>query len=129
MRILLDTHSFIWWDDNAISHLSSNALAAIQNKNNTLHLSLASIWEMQIKMQLGKLNFTLPLREKVIGQQRTNHLQLLSIRLSHIYTLEQLPFHHRDPFDRLLIAQALHENIAIVTHDSEFAKYAVNIIW
>lgn len=129
MRILLDSHTFIWWDDYDVSRLSPNALAACQDKGNMLLLSAASIWEMQIKIQLGKLKFSIPLHQKIIGQHKRNKLKILPIRLNHIYTLEKLPHHHKDPFDRLLIAQAVHENIPIVSHDSEIAKYSLKVIW
>lgn len=129
MRVLLDSHTFIWWDDNNISRLSPTALAVCQDKTNTLLISAASIWEMQIKVQLGKMHFVTPLPETIVNQQRINKMQILPIRLNHIYTLEKLPHHHKDPFDRLLIAQAVHENIPIVSHDSEIAKYSLKVIW
>lgn len=129
MKILLDTHSFIWWATNDLARFSQPALAAYHHTGNTLYLSTASIWEMQIKAQLGKLQFSPSLKAVIQQKRQVNKIKILYIQMKHIYTPEQLPFHHCDPFDRLLIAQALHENIAIVTHDSEFAKYAVNIIW
>ena len=106
MKLLLDTHSFIWWTIQQ-ARLSATALAAIQNPQNELLLSVASIWEMQIKIQIGKLHFNLPLPQLIDDQQRVNGLQFLTIEPDHIYTLEQLPFHHKDPFDRMLIAQAM----------------------
>lgn len=128
MRVLLDTHAFIWWDDE-VNKLSARALAVCQDTNNTLLLSMASVWEMQIKTQLGKLQFTIPLQDKIYEQQRTNFLRILSIELGHVFKLDSLPHHHRDPFDRLMIAQAIGENIPIVTHDPAFAHYPTQIIW
>src|SRR5688572_28113407 len=128
MKILLDSHAFIWWDDE-IHKLSKPALAACQDPANMLILSLASVWELQIKIRLGKLQFSIPLQQKIAEQQQTNNLQLLAVRLEHIYALEQLPHHHRDPFDRLLIAQALDEELPIMTHDSAFSQYPVTVIW
>jgi PIN domain nuclease of toxin-antitoxin system len=128
MQILFDTHAFIWWDDN-FQLLSSKALAACQDKNNTLLLSIASIWEMQIKIQLGKLNFTVPLETKIRNHRSKNKLQILPIMMRHIFTLNQLPHRHRAPFDRLLIAQAIYKQIPIMSHDSEITQYQINIIW
>lgn len=128
MRLLLDTHVFIWWDDD-YKRLPENVLAALLSADNTLYLSLASIWEMQIKIQLGKLRFDLPLAEKVRDQQQKNALQLLSITADHIYALEALPYHHRDPFDRLLIAQASQDGLQLITHDANIKKYSIKTFW
>lgn len=128
MRILLDTHAFIWWDDQQ-NLLSLKALSLCQDSSNTLLISVASIWEMQIKIQLGKLNFSLPLKQKIDDQRRTNGLQLLPIKIKHIYTLEQLANHHRDPFDRLLVAQCINENIPIISNDINVAKYPITALW
>lgn len=128
MKILLDTHAFIWWDSD-ISQLSPTALQLCQNPANTLLLSAASVWEMQIKQQLGKLKLKLPLREIVQTQQESNGIVVLPVQLAHVLLLEQLPLHHRDPFDRLLIAQANAEQAALLSCDSIFQKYQVNIIW
>lgn len=84
---------------------------------------------MQIKIQLGKLKFTVSLEEKIRQQRKTNQLEILPVKLKHIFALEQLPDHHRDPFDRLLIAQAFHEGISIITHDPIIKNYPVSIIW
>jgi PIN domain nuclease of toxin-antitoxin system len=128
MKILLDTHAFIWWDSD-VSQLSPTALQLCQDPANTLLLSAASVWEMQIKQQLGKLKLKLPLREIVQTQQESNGIAVLPVQLAHVLLLEQLPLHHRDPFDRLLIAQANAEQAALLSCDSVFQKYQVNIIW
>jgi PIN domain nuclease of toxin-antitoxin system len=91
--------------------------------------SLVSVWEMQIKMQLGKLRLQAPLPEILRVQQSENDLQMLSIRIDHIWALENLPHHHRDPFDRLLITQAQVEDIAVVTSDDVFDQYSVQRFW
>lgn len=127
MRILLDTHIFIWWNGD-LALLSTKARALCENKENTLVLSLASIWEMQIKYQLGKLTFNQPLPEIIQSQQRDNGIELLSVTTEHIYALQNLPSHHRDPFDRLLIAQANVEKIPLLTADSAFHQYEVKLI-
>jgi PIN domain nuclease of toxin-antitoxin system len=128
MKLLLDTHTFIWWDSSP-QKLSPKALALCQNPENTLLLSIASIWEMQIKLQLGKLSLNLPLPELIETQQQTNNIELLPINLIHVLTLDSLPNHHKDPFDRLLISQAIVEDAVLVSGDSILAKYPVKIDW
>jgi len=128
MKLLLDTHTFIWWDSDP-SKLSSAALALCQDRSNALTLSVASVWEMQIKLQLGKLKLTLPLVDIIEAQRRVNNLKLLPIMLEHVLELENVPLHHKDPFDRLLIAQGIVEGAPIVTNDPEFAKYPAKVLW
>ncbi|NTW04407.1 MAG: type II toxin-antitoxin system VapC family toxin [Oscillochloris sp.] len=94
-----------------------------------LYLSLISIWEIQIKVQLGKLALPLPLPDLVAEQQRVNGIQLFLIEIAHIYALQNLPYHHRDPFDRLIIAQATVAGLTIVTADQAFAGYGVPLLW
>lgn len=128
MKLLLDTHTFIWWDSSP-QKLSSKALALCQNPENSLLVSVASIWEIQIKLQLGKLSLNLPLTEVIESQQVTNNIELLPITIAHVLALNNLPTHHKDPFDRLLIAQANIEDAVLVSCDSIFAKYPVKIDW
>ena len=128
MNLLLDTHVFIWWTISP-NRLSKKASELIANPHNILFLSLVSIWEMQIKSQLGKLSFDLPLADLIERQQEVNDLYLLPIELTHIYNLASLPNHHRDPFDRLLMAQALIENINLISIDKVFDQYPVDRIW
>ena len=127
MRLLLDTQIFIWWDSD-LNKLPSQILALIQNPENMLVLSVASVWEIQIKAHLGKLDLNRPLAEIVREQERTNHLELMPIQVGHVLGLDQLPFHHKDPFDRLLIAQALTEEMPILTVDSVFNLYPVQLV-
>lgn len=101
MKLLLDTHAFIWWF-SAAHLLSNDALAAIQDSSNSLHLSAASVWEIQIKTQLGKLTFAYPLQVIIEHQKQANNLRILNIEPAHIYALDNLPLHHKDPFDRLI---------------------------
>jgi len=103
MNLLIDTHVFIWLQIK-LDKISAQRIQILKNPNNTLFLSLASVWEMQLKIQNGKLSFPKPLPEIIEGQQLINDLQILPIAAEHIYELENLPFHHKDPFDRLLIA-------------------------
>jgi PIN domain nuclease of toxin-antitoxin system len=92
-------------------------------------ISVASIWEMQIKLQLGRLRLTLPLRNLIESQQQANNLQVLPIELSHVLALDNLPLHHRDPFDRLLIAQSNVEDVPLVSMDRAFSEYQVKLLW
>ncbi len=128
MKLLLDTHTFIWWDSEP-AKLSPQAIALCQDQQNSLVLSVASVWEMQIKLQLGKLKLTLPLAELIESQQQTNHLETLPVLLTHVLALQHLPAHHKDPFDRLLIAQANIEDVVIVSNDPMFPKYTDKVVW
>ena len=128
MKLLLDTHVFIWWDSEP-ARLSPRALALCQDPQNTLLLSVVSLWEMQIKLQLGKLKLALPLKEIVEGQRRTNNVEILPVTLEHVLGLENLPPYHKDPFDRLLVAQAIVEEAVLVSADPNIAKYPVQIVW
>ncbi len=128
MKLLLGTHTFIWWDSEP-AKLSQNAWLLLQDKSNTVLLSVASIWEMQIKLQLGKLKFNLPLAELVESQQRINNIEILPVNLNHVLALDSLPNHHKDPFDRLLIAQAIIEDAFLVSCDLIIARYPVKLTW
>jgi len=127
-RLLLDTHVFLWWvaDD---PNLTAMARQAIADAHNECCLSLASCWEMAIKSSLGKLRLAKPVGRFVTEQLAANGFTLLNIELRHAVKIEKLPFHHRDPFDRLLIAQAITEKLIMVTADSVFTNYGVNILW
>ena len=128
MNLLLDSHTFIWMH-NEPSKLSTKAAMEIVVLSNTLFLSIASIWEIQIKIQIGKFNFKDSLANVIAEQQKKNGLQILPVNLSHVLELENLPFHHKDPFDRLLIAQARVENLTLVSSDPNFSAYSVNLLW
>ncbi len=129
MKVLLDTHTFIW-PDTAPEKLSKSALEYCENENNSLYLSVASVWEMQIKNQLGKLNFKIPIAEMIHIQQQDNDLKILDINLPHIYQLKVLPLHRNDPFDRLLLSQSAIENMPLISADEKFKYYDhAWIIW
>ena len=128
MNLLLDTQAFLWWS-TAPGKLSATALATCQDRGNTLILSVVSVWEMQIKIQLGKLKFTVPLREIVESQEQTNGVQVLPVGLEHVLALDALPAHHKDPFDRLLVAQANVEGAFLVSGDLVFLSYPVKLLW
>jgi len=128
VRLLLDTHTLIWW---ALSpeKLSNRVLTQLSDPENTLLLSLVSVWEMQIKLQLGKLTLNLPLPELIESQRQVNGLQILEVELTHIWKLADLPNQHRDPFDRLLAAQSLVEHLPLVNVDTIFDTYQVERLW
>ena len=128
MKLLLDTHSFIFYVDRPDA-LPSAARAAIEDSSNELFLSLVSPWEMQIKSTLGKLQLSKPAAELVQAELDRAAIQLLPITLHHIDALSRLPNHHRDPFDRLLVAQAIHEGLTLFSSDQTIAKYDAPILW
>jgi len=128
VKLLLDTHTFIWWDSEP-GKLSPRALSLCQDSGNQLHLSVASLWEIQLKLHLGKLRLSTPLPDIVAAQQHANGLVLLSIEPNHTYALEDLPALHKDPFDRMLIAQARIEGLRLITHDEIVRKYPVDVEW
>ena len=115
MKLLLDTHTFLWIA-TAPAYLSPAARVACQDRNNLLILSTVSVWELQIKVQIGKLTLAVPLVTLIRNQQTVNGVQTLPVELSHVPALDSLPLHHKDPFDRLLIAQAHIEGATMVRH-------------
>ncbi|MDZ8258301.1 type II toxin-antitoxin system VapC family toxin [Nostoc sp. ChiQUE01b] len=128
MKLLLDTHVIIWSAGNP-EKLSQKVRKLLIDTNNFWLLSMASVWELQIKSQLGKLNLSSSLPNFIETQQRVNNLQILPIELTHIYALEALPSHHRDPFDRILIAQAIVEKMPLLSIDAVFDVYPVQRMW
>ena len=126
MKLLLDTHIFIWWDSEP-AKLSGSVFALCTDSAHELVVSVASLWEIQIKRQLGKLNLRLPLGEIVAHQQETNGVTILSVTQAHVLALEQLPALHKDPFDRLLVAQALVEGATLVSADPVLKSYPVEV--
>ena len=128
MRLLLDTHAFLWWIADA-PELSRKARAAIANPRNACHLSLASCWEMAVKTSLGRMRLEGSLDRFVPAQLAANGFVELGIGFRHVARVAALPFHHRDPFDRMLVAQALEEGLAVVSADAVFADYGVRRIW
>lgn len=127
MNLLLDTHIFVWWDKSS-ALLPQHAAELCSNQEHQLFLSIASIWEIQIKHKLGKLPLVQPLRKIIEDHQVYNRLQLLPIKPEHVFALETLPLHHRDPFDRLSIAQQQIENMRLLAVDVEFEKYGLEVI-
>jgi PIN domain nuclease of toxin-antitoxin system len=127
MKLLLDTHAFIWWDSDP-QQLSPTALAALQDPANSVWFSVVSVWEIVIKTQLGKLTLRLPLPD-IVAQQQANGLQVLAVTPPHSLAVEALPSVHKDPFDRLLVAQAMVEGAELVSADAIFSHYPVRLLW
>ena len=127
MRILLDTHTFIWFAEDDVQ-LDQTIKGTIEKSTNDIYLSIASIWEMAIKMQLKKLKIDKSI-EDVIDLVTLNGIELLPILPDHIIKMTTLDFYHRDPFDRIIIAQGLVENFKIVSRDKIFDKYGVDRLW
>jgi PIN domain nuclease of toxin-antitoxin system len=127
MEYLLDTHAFLWFINGSIE-LSPQAKNIIQNTQNTMYLSIASFWEIAIKLNIGKLSIGMSFDE-LKQEADKNDFRFLSIQFNDIRLLTTLELHHKDPFDRILIAQAIQNNLTMITKDSNFDAYPVKIIW
>jgi len=128
MRVLLDTHVFLWWITDA-PRISGRARDVIVDHENELFLSAASGWEIAIKTRLGKVRFPGDPADFLSEQLRLNGIEALPVRMIHALRAGSLPDHHRDPFDRLLVAQCQEEQLPILTADPQIAKYNVEVIW
>lgn len=128
MRVLLDTHAFIWWNDGD-ERLSSRARSTIAEPDNQVFLSSASAWEIAIKHGRGLLRLPERPDEYVLSRMLADGIDGLSIGLAHGLRAGELPDIHRDPFDRILVAQAQVERIPILTSDANIARYGVEVIW
>jgi PIN domain nuclease of toxin-antitoxin system len=128
MKVLVDTHTFIW-DLEANPRSSRKAIEMLRSDSSQLIFSLVSLWEIAIKIKIGKLNTIGSSVAYIRDEMDAYSMELLPIRYEHILQLETLPARHGDPFDRLLIAQAIHESLPILTHDEVFARYPVKVIW
>lgn len=127
-RFLLDTHAFLWLASDP-ERVPGAVRERLADPGAELWLSAASVWEMAIKRSLGKLTTILPLAELVSLQSEAMAVSILDIRSAHALAVESLPFHHRDPFDRLLVAQALFEDLHLVSADETFDLYPVDRVW
>lgn len=127
MKYLLDTHVFIWYAVGD-QRLSSKAQSIIESFHER-YISIASVWEMSIKVNIGHLSFQEPFKEVITHQFKINDYQLLPIEFKHLFKLSNLELHHRDPFDRLIISQAIVEDISIVTADELFNNYNIRRVW
>jgi PIN domain nuclease of toxin-antitoxin system len=128
MKVLVDTHTFLW-DIIADHRSSAKAKQFLRSDEHELVFSLVSLWEIAIKIKTGKLNTIGSSVAYIRDEINAYGMELLPIRYEHILQLESLPAHHSDPFDRLLIAQAITESLPILTGDKAFASYGVKLLW
>ena len=128
MRLLLDTHTFIWYVTDH-KKLSSTAQLLINNADNDIVLGKASVWEMAIKHSIGKLSFDTPFDIFIARQINLNNIELLDIKTNHLIAVATLPLHHGDPFDRLIIVQAMLEGLPIIRTDVVFDTYTIQRLW
>ncbi|ANV83712.1 twitching motility protein PilT [Picosynechococcus sp. PCC 7003] len=128
MKLILDTHAFLWFI-NGSDRLSPTARELIEDPNNQRYLSIASLWELSIKVSINKLKLGMSLIDLVEREVKGNDMEVFQINPHHLEKLSQLSFYHKDPFDRLIIAQSLVEDIAIITQDFQFIQYSVRILW
>jgi len=128
VRLIVDTQVFLWWlvDDRA---LSQRARDLMRNAGNTLYLSAVSAWEIAIKAALGRLELGGEPSSVVPGHMAANSIEPLPVQISHALQVYSLPPHHRDPFDRMLVAQAQIEGLPIITSDARIGDYDVEVIW
>ena len=128
MNLLLDTCTFLWYvtGDNS---LSATASVLISDPNNTSYVSIATIWEMAIKSRTGKLEIPSPFAQFIDTALLSNSFRIRNISISHLKRVADLPLIHRDPFDRLLIAQSQVEGLPVITNDAAFNRYQVQRIW
>jgi PIN domain nuclease of toxin-antitoxin system len=128
MKALLDTCTFLWLTTEDCDRLSRKSIDTFLDEDNEIYFSLVSAWEISIKVSIGKLYLTIPVREFLSRQIELNGLIVLPITLEHVTKVSELPFHHKDPFDRLLIAQSMIEDIPILSSDSVFEQYGIRMI-
>jgi PIN domain nuclease of toxin-antitoxin system len=126
MKVLLDTNTFLWGlsAPEKLSLAARNAVASSER-----FLSVASIWEVLIKVRIGKLPLPVPAGNYLTAKMSANGVSVLSIKLEHVLQIEKLQLHHRDPFDRILIGQSLQEGWPIITSDPVFKRYPIRVIW
>jgi PIN domain nuclease of toxin-antitoxin system len=127
MKCLLDTHTFIWFSSGDDS-LPKEAINAIKDTDNKCFISIASIWEIAIKSSLRKLELKKGF-DTISDFLADNNIEILPITFEHLQKVIALPFHHRDPFDRIIISQGLVEHLTIITKDEQFANYTDRLMW
>jgi len=128
MRLILDTHVFLWWIIDS-PQLSSRVRDVMRNQANELFLSVASAWEIAIKVNLGRLRLPDRPDRFIPGQLMKNAIEPLPVEMSHALHVSRLPAIHRDPFDRIIIAQSILEKMDVVTRDADIAKYKIKTFW
>ena len=128
MRFVLDTHTFLWYSADD-TRLSEYAAGLLEDKNNQPTLSIVSLWEISIKVSTGKLELDTPV-SALFSEARTNlGFELLPLTSEHLDPLPKLPFYHRDPFDRTLVAQCIHEKLPLLSRDVALDAYAIRRLW
>lgn len=127
MNNLLDTHTLIWFIEGD-SQLSEKAKTSIEKNEEINFLSIASLWEIAIKISIGKLELKTPF-SKISEQLQNNGFQILPIAFEDTLRVSDLPFHHRDPFDRIIISQCFNNNLSLISKDKVFKEYGINLIW
>jgi PIN domain nuclease of toxin-antitoxin system len=128
MNYILHTLTFLWWISDS-TKLPPQVIETIKNPNNTIFLSVTSVREMQVKSQIGKLDLPTSVLDIVTRQTQENGIELLPVLLAHMVALTRMPTLHGDPFDNLMISQALVENLTIITRNPQIAKYPVKTLW
>jgi PIN domain nuclease of toxin-antitoxin system len=128
MRALLDTSTFLWSISDS-EKLSLSAREVIADLENELFISTASLWEIAIKTSLGKLELLKPFDQLIPEQLEQNTISVMPITVQHLTRIIDLPFYHRDPFDRLIIAQSIAEDLPVITKDGAFGSYPIQLIW
>lgn len=128
MKFIADTHAFLWFISDS-PQLSKQAKSVFESSDNERLLSLASIWEMAIKESLGKLSFSHPIEQFLPEQIKLNYFQVFDISMEHALRIARLPLYHRDPFDRMIVAQALAAELPIVSSDKALDAYGVRRLW
>ena len=128
MKLLLDTHTLLWFIAGSAS-LSASSRSSIEDVTNEKFVSIVSIWETAIKVSIGKMSLSAPFDVLFPHQLEVNGFELLPVKIEHTSVVTTLPFHHRDPFDRLLTAQAIEEKMTLVSVDAVFDDYGVTRLW
>lgn len=126
MNLLLDTHTFLWGLTDEVK--LSGRVRTLLPKSNTW-FSVASIWEILIKVRIGKMSLPAPTGPFIMSKLAFNGVRILPITADHVLRIESLPNHHNDPFDRMLIAQSLEEKLPLATADKVFTRYPIEVIW
>ncbi len=126
MKVLIDTHVLLWGLQDE-TKLSRRVQALLPTAD--VWISVASLWEILAKVQVGKLTLPTPVSDYLSEKLRGNGVSVLALTFEHVRRLEELPLHHRDPFDRILVAQSMEEKLQLVTNDSKFEKYPISLIW
>jgi PIN domain nuclease of toxin-antitoxin system len=127
MGFLIDTHVFIWYATGD-KRLGKNIISILEN-DNQIYLSIASLWEMAIKVNIGRLEFKEPFEQIATQQIAINNYKVLNIKPEHTFHLSNLELIHKDPFDRIIISQAIIENMPVISKDNYFKNYGIEVVW